>query len=236
MLIGCAFFSITILYPDWLSALIQYIQGSVASLGYWVLCIVFLIACIESFPFLGVLLPSLPILLLVGWSFAAQSIHHAILAWICWALGAIFGNSVGYFLWKWRWDLWLKEYGLIFGIGAIEQEWMRKHFQGHIAGITIFLGKFHGLTRSFVPFMAGISWVSGHMFWIYNSLGSIVWSVTILSLGIFFSQSYKQILDNIGWIFTWGALLVFGYFFLFQRKKLQAYFAKKMKEIDDFYK
>ena len=62
----------------------------------------------------------------------------------------------------------------------------------------IVLGKFHNLTRSVVPFIAGSSGMAEKNFWLYNMIGSIIWATSIILLGIFFIDRYELILDNLG--------------------------------------
>ena len=70
-------------------------------------------------------------------------------------------------------------------------------------------------------------------FWIYNTVGSIFWAITINLLGIFFIDQYETILDNLGKIML--ALLggVFAYFWFFRRETLKQYMRDKQREIEE---
>jgi membrane protein DedA with SNARE-associated domain len=61
----------------------------------------------------------------------------------------------------------------------------------------IILGKFHNFTRAFVPFIAATLGMGGSTFWKYNIIGSVLWSCTILSLGVFATRYVTQILDSV---------------------------------------
>lgn len=97
----------------------------------------------------------------------------------------------------------------------------------------IMLGKFHNVARAFVPFLAGSGGMHSRTFWIYNTLGSLIWAVTINLLGIFFIDQYEKILDNIGMILIGLMIAIFGYIFFFQREKWKNYLREKQEEIEE---
>ena len=98
----------------------------------------------------------------------------------------------------------------------------------------IMLWKFHNLTRAFVPFLAGSSGVmNSRRFWLYNTLGSIIWAISINGLGIFFIGSYEVILDNLWKILLVIALLFILYMYTFQREKWNTYMHDKQKEMEE---
>ena len=70
-------------------------------------------------------------------------------------------------------------------------------------------------------------------FWIYNTVGSIIWAISINLLGIFFIDQYETILDNLGQIML--ALLggVFAYFWFFRRESLKQYIRDKQREVEE---
>jgi membrane protein DedA with SNARE-associated domain len=70
-------------------------------------------------------------------------------------------------------------------------------------------------------------------FWIYNTIGSIIWAISINLLGIFFIDRYEMILDNLGKITLVILGLVFAYFYFFKRDSLKTYMRDKQMEIED---
>lgn len=95
------------------------------------------------------------------------------------------------------------------------------------------LGKFHGTLRAFIPFIAGAGNMSNKKFWLYNSIGSIIWATTINLIGLFFIENYETILDNLGKITT-GILIVFlAYIFIFKKEEVKKYWEEKIKEIEE---
>jgi membrane-associated protein len=95
----------------------------------------------------------------------------------------------------------------------------------------IILGKFHNFTRAFVPFIAATLGMGGSTFWKYNIIGSVLWSCTILSLGVFATRYVTQILDSVGYIFMLALLIIVLYIVFFKRAELQRYIDKKSKEL-----
>lgn len=70
-------------------------------------------------------------------------------------------------------------------------------------------------------------------FWLYNSISSIIWAITINLIGLFFIQNYETILDNIGKILLGIFVAILAYFYFFQKQKLQKYWNDKMEEMNN---
>ncbi len=62
-------------------------------------------------------------------------------------------------------------------------------------------------------------------------IGSIVWAISINTLGILFIDNYEVILDNLGKIALGIVILIIGYIFFFQREGWSAYIKAKEAEI-----
>ncbi len=70
-------------------------------------------------------------------------------------------------------------------------------------------------------------------FWIYNTIGSIIWAISINLLGIFFIDQYEVILDNLGKIMLVVLGGVFVYFWIFKREILKQYIRDKQREVEE---
>lgn len=75
--------------------------------------------------------------------------------------------------------------------------------------------------------------MSNKKFWLYNSIGSIFWAVSLTLIGVFFIQNYEMILDNIGKITTGILVTVLVYIFIFKKEWLKNYWEEKMKEVEE---
>lgn len=169
------------------------------------------------------------IMILVG-GFWGKS--HVIGTVILAAIGAMLGNALGYWIGKWYGHGIIEKYGDYFGIGKTEQQILSKQIAKN-GFWYIVLGKFHNFTRSFVPFIAGASGMRARAFWIYNTVGSIIWAISINLLGIFFIDQYETILDNLGKIMLVVLGGVFAYFWIWKRETLKQYMRDKQREIEE---
>lgn len=70
-------------------------------------------------------------------------------------------------------------------------------------------------------------------FWLYNILGSAIWAVTIICLGVLFAQFYQSIVDNMKYVML--AIFVFTalYIGIFKRNAFMEYWREKNQEIDE---
>ncbi len=64
-------------------------------------------------------------------------------------------------------------------------------------------------------------------------IGSIIWAISIILLGIFFIDRYEMILDNMGKIMLVIIIVVFGYMYFFQRGRLTSYMRDKQSEMEE---
>lgn len=126
----------------------------------------------------------------------------------------------------------LKNYGDAFALGKTEQKILSKRIRENGAVFIVF-GKFHNFTRAFVPFLAGTFSMKNNKFWLYNIVGSIIWSFTILTLGVFFTRYITIVLDWISWFFLAVAVIAMGYVALFKRKEFMEYLREKQKELQE---
>lgn len=132
--------------------------------------------------------------------------------------GACLGNALGYFMGKYGDPTSLAKYEAIFGIGPREKNWLQKQIEKN--GFWFIVGgKFHNLTRAFVPYLAGSHHMSGRKFWFANLLGSSLWAVLILLLGMFAVQYYETVLTYLNYIVLGILVIVGGIYFLKQKKK-----------------
>lgn len=223
VLLGISFFR-----PDWIVAFLDWIKLTVQALGAWNYLVAFLAASLESFPFIGTFLPGQQIMLIVGGFFGADNLFPTMLVS---AVGACLGNAAGFFLGRAYGHELLERFGDAVGLGRTERAYMEKGIQSE-GGWFIVLGKFHNFARSFVPFIAGAARMETTRFWVWNIIGSIIWSVCILLLGVVFATYYATITQYIGYGFLVILIAIFGYFWVFRREALTAYWQAKQAEIE----
>ncbi|MDD3302221.1 MAG: DedA family protein [Candidatus Gracilibacteria bacterium] len=225
---------ISLIKPEWAKAFIDWIQAIINNLGNWNYVIVFLSGLIESFPILGVVVPGQNVLLIVGGFFAKINQTNLIYVITIASIGAIISNYIGYVLGVYYGDTFFKKYGNWFGIGLTEVKYLKKGIKKWgPAGIT--LGKFHNLTRAFLPFIAGSMGMNSKSFFIYNCIGSIIRAITIVVLGVLFASYYEIIIDYMIYIMIGVTLLVSFYIYKFKKKEFMDYVKEKNEELDSTF-
>ena len=217
--------------PDLIKDFIEWLR--VLILWWWNFnyLIVFLISIIESFPVLWVVVPGQNILLIVWWFFWEQSYNNLAYVIILACSWAIIWNYTWYLLGKYYWKQFFESYGLWFGIWETEMGYLKKGIKKWWAW-WIILGKFHNLTRAFIPFIAWSMWMNHKKFIVYNIIGSIIWSITIIILWVLFAKTYELILDYLFYILVWILVLSWLYIRKFKKKQFMKYWEEKNKEIE----
>jgi len=220
---------IVIFKPNLIKEFLAWLEIAIKWLGNWNYIIAFLSSTIESFPVFGVMVPWMQVMLLVGWFFWKYAIIEVIIVAILWAM---LGNYVGFLLGIQYWDIFFKKYWDWFWLWKTELKFIKKQIAKNWFWFIV-LGKFHNLTRSFIPFIAWSMWMPQKNFWLYNIIGSIIWAITIITLWVLFSQYYKKIVDFFPYILLWILIIAWIYIAIFKRKEFAKYIADKNAEIDE---
>ena len=177
----------TLLYS--LLALDQTIAGLAGQYGPWLYGILFLVIFAETglvvFPFL----PGDSLLFISGTVVAAASLNVHALVGVLWA-AAVLGDSVNYAI------------GRYVGPKVFQRpdsRWLRQDhllrtqaFYDRYGGITIIIGRFVPIIRTFAPFLAGVAQMSYRRFLCYNIVGGCLWISSLVYAGYLFG--------NIPWV------------------------------------
>ncbi len=167
--------------------------------GPWLYGLLFVIIFAETglvvFPFL----PGDSILFLSGAVVAAAGLNIHVLVAVL-AVAAILGDSVNYAI------------GRYIGPKVFEkpdsrwfkQEHLRRTqaFYDRYGGVTIIIGRFVPIIRTFAPFLAGVAGMSYRRFLSFNIVGGIVWIGSLVYAGYLFG--------NIPWVKDNLTLIVIG--------------------------
>ena len=218
--------------PELIKQFIDWIKDIVYTLWYWNYLIIFLSSLVEGLPVLWVAIPGQNILLIVGWFFAELSKNNLYFVIIIASVWAILSNYLWYILWVHHWDVFFKKYGLWFGIWETEAKYLKKWIQKWWPW-WIILGKFHGVARAFIPFIAGSMGMHRRTFIIYNVIGSIIRATTIVILGVIFAEYYETLIDYAWYIMTLILVVTWIYIYKFKRKEFLKYIEEKNKELEE---
>ena len=87
----------------------------------------------------------------------------------------------------------------------------RRHFDTH-GGTTVFVARWVGALRAFVPFVAGTAEMSWRRFLVWNALGATTWAVSVITLGYVFGRPIAKLVDRFSvWSTVGLVLLVVGW-------------------------
>ena len=178
-------------------ALDQNVAQFAAQYGAWLYVLLFLIIFAETglvvFPFL----PGDSMLFIAGTVVAAADLNIHFLVLIL-AAAAILGDSVNYAV------------GHLIGPRAFDKPDSRWLKQSHLrrtqafyekyGGLTIIIGRFVPIIRTFAPFLAGVAGMSYARFLPYNVVGGVAWITSLVYAGYLFG--------NIPWVRDNLALIV----------------------------
>lgn len=185
----------TVIYS--LLSLDQTLASLAGSYGPWLYAILFLVIFAETGLVVLPFLPGDSILFIAGTLVAVAGLDVHVLALIL-ALGAIIGDSVNY------------------GVGRYvgprvfhepESRWFKREyllrtqgFYDRYGGVTIIIGRFVPIIRTFAPFLAGVAGMPYRRFLSYNVIGGCLWIGLLVYAGYLFG--------NIPWVKSNLSLIV----------------------------
>ena len=191
----------TLLYT--LLALDDTLVSFAAQHGHWVYALLFLIIFAETglvvFPFL----PGDSILFIAGTIVATADLNVHLLAMLLMAaaiLGDTVNYSVGYYIGPKVYD-------------RPDSRWFRQDhlrrtqaFYDKYGGVTIIIGRFVPIIRTFAPFLAGVAGMRYRRFLAFNVTGAVAWIASLVYAGYLFG--------NIPWVKHNLTLIVLGIVFV----------------------
>ena len=177
----------TIIYS--LLALDQTVATLATQYGEWVYAILFLIIFAETGLVVCPFLPGDSILFIAGTVVAVANLNVHVLVVVL-VVAAVLGDSVNYGV------------GHYIGPKAFQrpdsrwfrQEYLRRTqaFYDKYGGVTIIIGRFVPIIRTFAPFLAGVAGMSYRRFLCYNIIGGCLWISSLVYAGYLFG--------NIPWV------------------------------------
>jgi membrane protein DedA with SNARE-associated domain len=159
------------------------LTGLLDRYGYW---IVLFGVMLEN---AGIPVPGETVLLAAGFfsSRGHLSLRYVIAIAV---LGAITGDNCGYWIGRKLGRAFLTKYGRYVLLTSDRLEALNGFFGKH-GDKTVAVARFITGFRVFTALFAGASRMDWRKFLLFNTIGAIVWSVTISLLGFFFGQSFE---------------------------------------------
>ena len=167
----------------------QHLQALVAAYGAWVYLFLFLIVFCETGLVVTPFLPGDSLLFVAGTVVAMSGLNvHALVAALI--VAAVTGDSVNHTV------------GRFIGPKVFDKpdsRWFRQEhlrrtqaFYDKYGGVTIIIGRFVPIVRTFAPFLAGVAGMSYRKFLSYNIIGGVLWISSLVYAGYLFG--------NIPWV------------------------------------
>jgi membrane-associated protein len=179
-----------------LLALDQTLASIAGQYGPWLYALLFAIIFAETglvvFPFL----PGDSILFIAGTVVAAAGLNVHVLA-VLLVAAAIFGDSLNYAI------------GRYIGPKVFQRpdsRWFRQEhlrrtqaFYDKYGGVTIIIGRFVPIIRTFAPFLAGVAGMPYRRFLSFNVIGAVLWITSLVYAGYLFGN-IPWVKDNLTFI------------------------------------
>jgi len=199
-----------------LLALDQTVAQLASQHGHWIYVLLFLIIFAETglvvFPFL----PGDSILFISGTVVATADLNVHVLV-ITLIAAAVLGDSVNYSV------------GHFVGPKVFDRpdsRWLRQDhlrrtqdFYIRYGGVTIIIGRFVPIIRTFAPFLAGVAGMSYRRFLSYNVIGAVAWIASLVYAGYLFG--------NIPWVKDNLSLIVIGIVVVSLIPAVRTFFAER---------
>lgn len=163
----------------------QYLSVFIQNYGIWTYALIFIVIFCETGLVVTPFLPGDSVLFAAGALASLGSLEIFSLFFVFY-VAAVLGDTVNYAI------------GEKIGRGIMEKENVKfinkeylekahKFYEKHGA-LTIVLGRFIPIIRTFVPFVAGISEMHYTTFIVYNMVGGLAWVALFLGSGYFFGN------------------------------------------------
>ncbi|MEK7632727.1 MAG: DedA family protein [Patescibacteria group bacterium] len=167
----------------------------ISQLGNWAYALLFAFAFGESIAVVGILVPGATFVVLFGFVIS-QGIYNIGDAILIGAIGAILGDVFSFVLGRQGIDP-AKRFPRLFAQNIVDRAEKFMHEYG-VAGV--FLGRFIGPLRPFVPFIAGALKMKWRSFMVMNITSGVLWSASYLAIGFFFGQFWSSIHRGLRWV------------------------------------
>lgn len=161
------------------------LSGIIQNYGFWTCLLLFLIVFCETGLVVTPFLPGDSLIFASG-ALAAMGSLNVVVFFMTFLLAAVIGDTVNYHI------------GKKIGTGISEKEnikYVKKEyivraqtFYERYGALTIVIGRFTPVIRTFVPFVAGMGKMNYAKFITYNIIGGFVWVTLFLSMGYLFGN------------------------------------------------
>lgn len=203
---------------EWISAILLSVSSN-----YWLFVFLVFLVCVgEAVFILGLLVPSLPILLLVGGLISTQNLNFWPI-FLAATAGGIVGDAISYWIGFFLKDrirtIWpFRNYLPLITRG---EDFFLKH-----GGKAIFIGRFITGIKAVVPGIAGMLGMKWSYFTFINVISAFVWAASHILPGMFLTEWLKSIGLSLELVILFGAVILTVLFLLIHYwKRILLFFA-----------
>jgi undecaprenyl-diphosphatase len=150
-------------------------------------------AFLETAFFVGLIAPG-EFTVIAGGFVAGQGVVNVFVLGAVVFVCAASGDTVSFLLGRRLGRGFLLRHGAGYGITEARLEQIERLFHAH-ATKAIVVGRFLGLVRALLPFVAGASHVPARRFLPIDYLAAAIWSITFVTLGYVFWQSFDTVVS-----------------------------------------
>lgn len=156
----------------------------------WLYVVVALLAAAESAALVGLVIPGEAALLVGGFTASQGRVSLPLLVCVA-TIAAVIGDSIGYELGRHLGPHFrLTRAGRWVG----EDRWSRaENFIERRGGPAVLIGRWVGLLRALVPFVAGTTHMPYRRFLVWNALGAVLWAPTVITAGYLAGGSFRAV-------------------------------------------
>ncbi len=182
----------------------------------WCYFFVFLVSFMESFAFIGLVMPGAGFAFGVG-VMAYHRIFNIIYVIIAGGIGAVVADILSFLLAK-----FIREKEIFFKIQKKYGVHIKKgeDFFERYGGISVFIGRFVGFLRPVIPFVGGLLNMNLYIFLFFSSISGILWGISYFGAGYLFAMGiYHVKFIDIKIIILIFLILFLGYKQIIKRTK-----------------
>lgn len=165
-------------------------------LGPWTYLLVGVNAFLETGAFLGFVAPGETMVLFGGVLAGEGTIDLVPLIAVVW-VSAMLGDITSYVIGRRLGRDFLLRHGARVKIGEPQVQFVERFFDRH-GDLTVLFGRWVGVVRPLVPFLAGSSRVPFARFAAVDVVSTFVWSAALCILGSVFWQNFEQLTSLVG--------------------------------------
>ena len=206
---------------DWLELFLQGISDN-----FWLSMLFIFLVCIgEAVFILGLLVPSMPILLLTG-GLIAQGALPFWPVFFAATIGAVIGDAISYAVGFWLKDRVKTVWPFTRYVGLIEKG---EYFFARHGGKAIFIGRFITGVKAVVPGVAGMMGMKYAYFTFINVVSAFVWAAAHILPGMLLTAWLDSIGLSLELVIVVGAIvLTIGFLLLHYWKRILLFLAPMM--------